>query len=70
MAMLVFFIKKKDSSLRLVQNYRALNTITIKNKYLLSLISELVTKLKGIYYFTKLNIYWRFSNICIKLEDK
>jgi len=43
--MLVFFIKKKDSLLRLVQNYRILNMITIKNKYPLSLISKLVTKL-------------------------
>jgi len=27
----VFFIKKKDSLLRLVQDYRALNAVTIKN---------------------------------------
>jgi len=31
----VFFIKKKDSSLHLVQDYRALNAVTVKNKYLL-----------------------------------
>ena len=30
----VFFIKKKDSSLRLVQDYRALNAVTVKNKLL------------------------------------
>ena len=42
---LVFFIEKKDSLLRLVQNYRTLNVITIKNKYSLFLISKLVTKL-------------------------
>jgi len=54
--MLVFFIKKKDSLLRLVQDYINFNVITIKNKYLLSLISELVTKLQKVYYFTKLNI--------------
>jgi len=34
MATLVFFIKKKNGSLQLVQDYRALNSITIKNKYL------------------------------------
>jgi len=54
-AMLVFFIKKKDSLLRLVQDYRTLDVITIKNKYLLPLISELVTKLQKVYY-TKPNI--------------
>ena len=40
-AALVFFIKKKDGSLRLVQDYCVLNTITVKNKYTLPLISEL-----------------------------
>ena len=39
----VFFIKKKDSLLHLVQDYHALNAITIKNRYLLSLISKLVS---------------------------
>ena len=29
----VFFIKKKDSSLKLVQDYHVLNTITVKNRY-------------------------------------
>jgi len=41
----VFFIKKKDGSLRLVQDYRALNSMTVKNKYPLLLISELVSQL-------------------------
>jgi len=39
----VFFIKKKDGLLRLVQDYRALNAVTVKNKYSLPLISELVS---------------------------
>ena len=39
----VFFIKKKDGSLRLVQDYRVLNAITVKNRYPLPLISELVS---------------------------
>jgi len=33
-----FFVKKKDRSLRPVQNYRRLNKVTIKNKYPLPLI--------------------------------
>ena len=43
MAAPVFFIKKKDGSLRLVQNYRALNSMMVKNKYSLPLISELIS---------------------------
>ncbi len=46
MASPVFFIKKKDGSLRLIQDYRALNEMTIKNRYPLPLISELLDKLK------------------------
>ena len=43
----MFFIKKKDGLLHLVQDYRALNAITVKNRYLLPLISELVSQLCG-----------------------
>jgi len=52
----VFFIKKKDGSLWLVQDYRALNAATVKNKYPLPLISELVSQLRGAKYFTKLDV--------------
>jgi len=56
MASPVFFIKKKDSTLWLVQDYRALNTMTVKNKYPLPLISELINKLRGAKYFTKIDL--------------
>ena len=70
MAALVFFIKKKDGSLWLVQNYRALNSITVKNKYLLPLISKLVLQLRGARYFTKLDVCWGFNNVRIKPRDE
>jgi len=70
MTALVFFIKKKDGSLRLVQDYRALNSMTVKNKYSLSLISELVSQLCGARYFTKLDVRWGFNNIHIKPGDE
>jgi len=43
----VFFIKKKDGSLHLVQDYHALNAVTVKNRYPLPLVSELVSQLRG-----------------------
>jgi len=70
MAAPVFFIKKKDSSLRLVQDYRALNAVTVKNKYLLPLISQLVSQLCGARYFTKLDVRWGFNNVRIKPGDE
>jgi hypothetical protein len=47
MASPVFFIKKKDGSLRLVLDYRMLNAMTVKNHYPLPIISELITQLQG-----------------------
>ena len=51
-----FFVKKKDSKLCPVQDYWKLNDITVKNWYPLSLISELINKLKNMKYYTKLDI--------------
>ncbi|GLB43850.1 putative chromo (CHRromatin Organisation MOdifier) domain containing protein [Lyophyllum shimeji] len=70
MASPVFFIKKKDGSLRLVQDYRALNAITVKNRYPLPLISELINNLRGARYFTKLDIHWGYNNVRIKEGDE
>jgi len=56
MALPVFFIKKKDGSLRLIQDYCALNAMMVKNHYLLPLISDLINQLHGAKYFTKLDV--------------
>jgi len=66
----MFFIKKKDGSLRLVQDYCALNAVTVKNRYPLSLISELVSQLHRAKYFTKLDVHWGFNNVRIKPGDE
>ena len=47
-----FFVKKKDGSLRPVQDYRRLNELTIKNKYPLPLVQELIDKVRGALYKT------------------
>ena len=65
-----FFVKKKDGSLRPVQDYRRLNDITIKNRYPLPLVSELMDRLKKAKYFTKLDIRWGYNNVRIKTGDK
>ncbi|SJL06532.1 uncharacterized protein ARMOST_09873 [Armillaria ostoyae] len=65
-----FFVKKKDGSLRPVQDYRKLNEMTIKNRYPLPLISELIDKLQGAKYFTKLDVRWGYNNVRIKEGDE
>ena len=58
-----FYIPKKDSSLWLVQDYRKLNQVTIKDKTLLPLIREVIDKLKEAKYFNKLDLIWGYNNV-------
>jgi len=51
-----FYIPKKDSPLWLVQDYRKLNQIMIKDKTPLFLIGEVINKLKEAKYFNKLDL--------------
>ena len=65
-----FYIPKKDSSLWLVQDYRKLNQVTIKNKMPLPLIGEVIDKLKEAKYFNKLDFIWDYNNVQIKEGKK
>ena len=44
--------------------------MTVKNRYPLPLISELVSQLCGAKYFTKLDVRWGFNNVRIKPRDE
>ena len=44
--------------------------MTMKNKYPLPLISELINKLQGAKYFTKLDVRWGFNNVRMKDRDE
>jgi len=65
-----FYIPKKDGSLRLVQDYRKLNQVMIKDKTPLLLIGEVIDKLKEVKYFNKLDLIWRYNNVQIKEGDE
>ena len=67
---LCFYILKKDSSLRLVQDYRKLNQIMIKDKTPLPLIGKVIDKLKKARYFNKLDLIWGYNNVWIKEGDE
>jgi hypothetical protein len=66
----VFFIKKKDRKLHFIQDYRALNAITRKNRYPLPLIDDLIHQLKDARYFTKLDVRWGYNNVRICEGDE
>ena len=65
-----FFVKKKEGTLRPVQDYRKLNEITIKNSYPLPLISDIVDKLAKAKIYSKLDIRWGYNNVRIKEGDE
>jgi len=52
----ILFVKKKDGSLHLCLDYRALNDITIKNHTLLPRIEETPNQIRGCKYFTRLDL--------------
>jgi len=66
----VFFVPKKDRKKRMVQNYRYLNSWTIKNNYPLPLISDLIDSIGKEKVFTKINLHWGYNNVRIKEGDE
>jgi Reverse transcriptase (RNA-dependent DNA polymerase)/RNase H-like domain found in reverse transcriptase len=70
MASPFFFVSKKDGKLWPCQDYRYLNDLTVKNSYPLPLISEIMDKLKGAKYFTRLDVHWGYNNVRIWKGDE
>ena len=66
----MFFIKKKEGSLHLVQDYQKLNEIMIKNSYPLPLVSDMLTRLHDMEWFTTLDLRWGFNNVRLKEGDE
>ncbi|XP_028062320.1 uncharacterized protein LOC114265704 [Camellia sinensis] len=65
----VLFQKKHDGSLYLCVGYRALNKLTIKNKYLISLIADSFDQLSKVMYFTKLDLRSGYSRLASPLTE-
>ena len=57
----ILFVPKKDGKLQLCVDYRQLNAITVKNRYLLPLISELQDRIQRSQWFTALDIRGAFN---------
>ncbi|KAL0336535.1 UNVERIFIED_CONTAM: Transposon Ty3-G Gag-Pol polyprotein [Sesamum radiatum] len=58
----VLFVKKKDGSMRLCVDDHQLNRVTVKNKYPLPRIVDLLDQLKGATTFSKIDLrsgYWQ-----------
>jgi len=65
----VLFVKKKDGTFRLCINYRQLNKVTVKNKYLLPRIDDLFDQLKGARVFSKIDLRSGYHQLRIREHD-
>ena len=66
----VFFVGKKNGSKRMVMDYCNLNDQTVKNNYLLPLITDLIDNMGSKKVFTKMDLRWGFNNMRIKEGDE
>lgn len=66
----VLFVKKKDGSLRISVDYRALNDITIKYRYPLPLIDALLEQLRGAKIFTALDLRGAYNLVLVQEGDE
>ena len=65
----MLLVEKKDGSLRMVVDYRALNEVTIKNKYPVPMINDLFDHLQGAKVFSKIDLRSGYHQLNIREQD-
>ena len=66
----VLFVPKKDGTLRLCIDYRGLNKVTVKNRYPLPLMGEILNRVNGATVFSKIDLKDAYYRIRIRPGDE
>jgi hypothetical protein len=67
---LVLFVHKKDGTLKMCVDYKALNKVTMKNRYPLPRIDDLFDRLSGIKLFSRIDLRLKYYQIRIAEGDE
>jgi hypothetical protein len=65
----VLFVKKKDGSIRMCIDYWELNKVTIKNRYPLPMIDDLLDQLQGARVSSKVDLCLGYHQVIVREED-
>jgi hypothetical protein len=65
----MLFVQKKDGSQRMCVDYRSLNDVTIKNKYMLPCIDDLFDQMRGARVFSKIDLRSGYHQMKIRPSD-
>lgn len=65
----MLFVKKKDFTFRMCIDYQELNKVTIKNKYHLPIIDDLLDQMKGVAVFSNIDLRSGYHQLKIKESD-